>query len=213
MKIMTLPVAPIGANCYIVSEETEAFIVDPGGDADKIIKAVGNSELRYILLTHTHFDHIGGLNDIKKAFPDAKLAVHNAEKDFLFSPELNLSSYFGFDFVYSGDIDTVLEDSTGLSFSGTTVNVFHTPGHTPGSVCFYIKNLTTSGKDLLFSGDTLFRNSIGRTDFPGGDGRKIIESIKTKLLVLPDETVVYPGHDAPTSIAAEKKFNPFLKVH
>ena len=103
-----------------------------------------------------------------------------------------------------------LEDGMKLDFAGTKINVLHTPGHTPGSSCFYIEKSEVGGSPVLFSGDTLFRHSIGRTDFPGGSGRKIVESIKTKLLILPDETVVYPGHDETTSIALEKKLNPFF---
>ena len=202
-----MPVAPIGANCYIVSKTDEAFIIDPGGDAEKIIRAAKNFDVRYILLTHAHFDHIGGLNEVKEAFPEAKTAVHKLEKEWLYSAELNLSENFGLDSVYEQNVDIELEDGMALDFAGTKIKVLHTPGHTPGSTCFYMEN---SGKSVLFSGDTLFRSSIGRTDFPGGSGRKIIESIKTKLLTLPDETVVYPGHDENTSIALEKKLNPFL---
>ncbi len=202
-----MPVAPIGANCYIVSKTDEAFIIDPGGDAEKIIRAAKNFDVRYILLTHAHFDHIGGLNEVKEAFPEAKTAVHKLEKEWLYSAELNLSENFGLDSVYEQNVDIELEDGMALDFAGTKIKVLHTPGHTPGSTCFYMEN---SGKPVLFSGDTLFRSSIGRTDFPGGSGRKIVESIKTKLLTLPDETVVYPGHDENTSISLEKKLNPFL---
>lgn len=207
MEIRKMPVAPIGANCYIVSKTDEAFIIDPGGDAEKIIRAAKNFDVRYILLTHAHFDHIGGLNEVKEAFPEAKTAVHKLEKEWLYSAELNLSENFGLDSVYEQNVDIELEDGMALDFAGTKIKVLHTPGHTPGSTCFYMEN---SGKPVLFSGDTLFRSSIGRTDFPGGSGRKIVESIKTKLLTLPDETVVYPGHDENTSISLEKKLNPFL---
>ena len=202
-----MPVAPIGANCYIVSEAGAAFIIDPGGDAGKIIRAAKNLDVRYILLTHAHFDHIGGLSDVKEAFPEAKTAVHKLEKEWLYSDELNLSENFGFSFIYGKEVNIELEDGMTLDFAGMKIKVLHTPGHTPGSCCFYIKN---SENHVLFSGDTLFQSSIGRTDFPGGSGRKIVESIKTKLLVLPDETVVYPGHDENTLIALEKKLNPFL---
>lgn len=202
-----MPVAPIGANCYIVSEADEAFIIDPGGNAEKIIRAAKNFNVRYILLTHAHFDHIGALNSITAAFPDAKTAVSTFEHDWLYSPQLNFSEDFGLTFVFKGKVDLKLEDGMTLDFAGTKIKVLHTPGHTPGSTCFYIEN---SGKPVLFSGDTLFRSSIGRTDLPGGNGRKIVESIKTKLLTLPDETVVYPGHDENTSISLEKKLNPFL---
>lgn len=207
MEIRKMPVAPIGANCYIVSKADEAFIIDPGGDAEEIIRAAKNFDVCYILLTHAHFDHIGGLNEVKEAFPEAKTAVHKLEKEWLYSAELNLSENFGLDSVYEQNVDIELEDGMALDFAGTKIKVLHTPGHTPGSTCFYMEN---SGKPVLFSGDTLFRSSIGRTDFPGGSGRKIVESIKTKLLTLPDETVVYPGHDENTSISLEKKLNPFL---
>ena len=210
MEIKKMPVAPIGANCYIISEANEAFIIDPGGDAEKIIKAAKNFDVRYILLTHTHFDHIGGLNNVSAAFPNAKTAVNIFEHDWLYSPQLNFSEEFGFTFVFGKKIDIKLEDGMTLDFAGTKINVIHTPGHTPGSTCFYIERSKKCEKPVLFSGDTLFQSSIGRTDFPGGSGRKIVESIKTKLLVLPDDTVVYPGHDENTSIALEKKLNPFL---
>ena len=210
MEIRQIPVAPIGANCYIVSEGKEAFIIDPGGDAGKIIRAAKSFDVRYVLLTHTHFDHIGGLSDVKNAFPEAETAVHKLEKEWLYSTELNLSENFGFSFIYEKEVDIELEDGMKLDFAGTEINVLHTPGHTPGSSCFYIEKSDICESPVLFSGDTLFRHSIGRTDFPGGSGRKIVESIKNKLMILPDNTVVYPGHEETTSIALEKKLNPFL---
>jgi len=212
MEIQKIPVAPIGANCYIVSEKEKAFIIDPGGDADRIISAAKDFDVRYILLTHAHFDHISGLNNVSAAFPDAKVAIHIFEHDWLYSPQLNFSEEFGFTFVFKGKVNLKLEDGISLDFAGTKIDVIHTPGHTPGSTCFYIEKSGKCENPVLFSGDTLFRSSIGRTDFPGGDGRKIMESIKTKLLLLPDETIVYPGHDENTSISMEKKFNPFLKM-
>ena len=211
MEIRKMPVSPIGANCYIVSEGNEAFIIDPGGDAEKIIRAAKDFNVRYIFLTHTHFDHIGALNDLTAAFPDAKTAVSTFEHDWLYSPQLNFSEEFGLTFVFKGKVSIKLEDGMTLDFAGTKISVIHTPGHTPGSICFYIEKSPLCAEHTLFSGDTLFRSSIGRTDLPGGNGRKIVESIKTKLLVLPDETVVHPGHDDDTSISEEKRLNPFLK--
>lgn len=216
MEIQKLPVAPIGANCYIVSEKGKAFIIDPGGDADKIIKAAKNFEVCGIMLTHAHFDHIGALNDLAVAFPGIDIEVPELEHEWLYNPDLNLSALFDDAFVFKGKVTKLLSDrSTEFFLPGYTIHTIHTPGHTPGSTCLYINRSDDETADcknpVLFSGDTLFKNSIGRTDFPGGDGRKIIESIKNKLMTLPDETAVYPGHDENTTIALEKKFNPFLK--
>ena len=215
MEIIKIPVAPIGANCYIVSEKRKAFIIDPGGDADKIIGAAKNFDVRGIMLTHCHFDHICALNDLAEAFPGIDIEVPELENEWLYNPKLNLSALFDDNFVFNGIPARLISDRSIECFlPGYTIHIIHTPGHTPGSTCFYINQSDDETADcenpVLFSGDTLFKSSIGRTDFPGGDSRKIIESIKNKLFRLPDHTVVYPGHNENTSIALEKKLNPFL---
>lgn len=211
MNISVLEVDPIGANCYVVNEGNEAFIIDPGGSTGEIISEAKMYNVRYILLTHSHFDHISGLNEISKAFPDAKVCISREEKDFLYDPQLNLSAHFGIGFTYSGKVDIELEDGQSLDFAGKKIKVIITPGHTPGGTCFFIENSVAEGACSLFSGDTLFKSSIGRTDFPGGDSDILVDSIRTKLFTLPGRTMVYPGHEAPTNIAWEKQRNPFVQ--
>lgn len=205
MKITSLQVAPIGANCYIVSSKADVLIIDPGGDAEKIIEKTEGKPVKYILLTHTHYDHIGALNDLIKVFPDALVAVHFLEKEWLYDPKKNLSIGFYTDFIYCGNVAIELSDGSELEFAGHTIKVIHTPGHTPGCVCYQIE-------DVLFSGDTLFKSSVGRADLPGGDGISLIRNIKEKLYVLPGNTVVYPGHEGTTTIGWERTRNPFVKV-
>ncbi len=203
LKINTLQVGTLGANCYILEENGLSAVVDPGGSSDVIIEALGNTTLKYIFLTHAHFDHISGLDDIKNRFPEAEIVIHAEEKFWLSDMELNLSTMTGEPFSSKYRADIFVEDGDEIEFAGKKCKVFHTPGHTPGSCSFLIDS-------NLFSGDTLFESSIGRTDFPGGDSMKIRKSIKDKIFTLPDETTVYPGHMASTTVGREKKFNPFF---
>jgi len=207
MEIITLEVSPIGTNCYIVYQGKESIIVDPGGDADIIISNISSLELevKYILLTHTHFDHIGALNDLKKAFPEAKLGVHELEKDALYDSSKNLSFGFGLNYKYTGTVEIEFKDGDEIDFGPFKIKVIHTPGHTVGGVCYYIDN-------VLFSGDTLFQSSVGRHDLPGGNSVTLISSIRNKLFTLPGSTKVYPGHMSSTSIGWEKQRNPYAKI-
>ena len=205
MNVKTLQVDPIGTNCYIVSDDSRnAFIVDPGGDADLIIDAASGLNVLYILLTHTHYDHIGALDNVSCAFPDAKVAVHEIEKNALSDATLNLSVGFGLTYEYQGDVHLKLKDNDELQFGNSGIKVIHTPGHTAGGVCYFVE-------ELLFSGDTLFKSSVGRTDLPGGDGVALLKSIREKLYTLPGKTTVYPGHMEKTSIGWEKQRNPYVK--
>lgn len=201
-----MPAGVYAANCYLVYEENnrEAIIIDPGGDADDIIVKVEELGLdaKYIILTHGHGDHIAGVEAIKDRF-NIPVAIHKKDKDILEDSDRNFSSTMAMGAV-EVVADILLEEGDRIEFGGLIGKIIHTPGHTPGGITINIEN-------CLFTGDTLFAGSIGRTDFPGGSFEDIINSIKDKLLIYPDETLVYPGHGVSSTIKGEKDNNPFLK--
>ena len=207
MIIKKLELSAYACNCYIVADEVskEALIIDPGAGASYILKAVDDSGLkvRYIVLTHQHPDHIGALREVKEA-TGAKVAIHSDDADGFrrgrsFGPMGGISASQP-----PPTPDWLLKEGDILEIGGLRLSVLHTPGHSRGGICLLVDG-------VLFSGDTLFNFSIGRSDMPGGDGYQLIESIRTKLLVLPDETVVLPGHGPETTIGAERQANPFLR--
>lgn len=206
MYLKGIEVGVISANCYLIGcEETkEAALIDPGGDAPQIMRLIENSGLtvKYIINTHGHIDHIGANQQVKEA-TGAELLIHEADAPMLTSAGRNLSLFTGR--VVSGPAaDWELKDGDRIKIGKTVeLEVIHTPGHTPGGIC-----LKTG--DIIFTGDTLFAGSIGRTDFPGGSYRQLIESIKQKLMVFEDHVVVYPGHGPASTIGFERKHNPFL---
>lgn len=212
MCIKTLIVGEIQTNCYIVScvKTNKAAIIDPGGDADVIINKVNKSGLmpEYIINTHGHGDHMGANKEVKAAFPKAKLCVHKLDASMLADSAKNLSIMIG-PGVVSPKADVILEEGDTVEFGMVKFEVLHLPGHTPGGIGLLWKN-TGKKHYVLFSGDALFEGSVGRTDFPGGSHDTLIKSIKEKLLVLPGNTEVYPGHGPATSIGNEKQINPFL---
>ncbi len=207
MKIENFVLGPVGTNCYIVINEgtKECFLVDMAACPPELVSHIKNSGLtvKAVLLTHGHFDHIMGLDRFLEEFP-APVYACAAEKELLESPQLNSSSgmlgqpytFHGAQYVKDGDL---------LDIAGMKIQVIQTPGHTIGGCCYYIADEQT-----LFSGDTLFRASIGRTDLPTGSMGALVRSVKEKILVLPDETRVYPGHMEGTTVGYEKKYNPFL---
>lgn len=207
MKIENFVLGPVGTNCYIVINEgtKECFLVDMAACPPELVSHIKNSGLtvKAVLLTHGHFDHIMGLDRFLEEFP-APVYACAAEKELLESPQLNSSSgmlgqpytFHGAQYVKDGDL---------LDMAGMKIQVIQTPGHTIGGCCYYIADEQT-----LFSGDTLFRASIGRTDLPTGSMGALVRSVKEKILVLPDETRVYPGHMEETTVGYEKKYNPFL---
>ena len=206
MKIVNIPTGMLQANTYLVCDETSrlGFIVDLGGYSKELKNIIEKNDIQiqYIVLTHGHGDHIGGVQEHLKDFPDAKVVCSRAEEKMLLDPELNEANHFGPEKV-SFKPDILVDDGDTLTVGNMTMKFIMTPGHTEGGMCILID-------DVLFSGDTLFCRSIGRTDLAGGDFRTIMESIKKKLFLLPDETQVLPGHMGPTTIGFEKENNPFV---
>lgn len=205
IKLKLLTLGSMGTNGYVVYRDKEGVVIDPGDDFYKIDSFLkeGNITLKGILLTHGHFDHIGAAMDLKRAY-GVKVYALEQERDTLEDPEKNLSAAFGEG--YGITADEWLFDGETKNLAGIDFKVLHTPGHTPGGASFYIEE-----KGWLFSGDTLFHCSVGRSDFPGGSGKVLIQSIKEKLLCLPDDTKVFPGHMDPSVISVEKEHNPFIQ--
>lgn len=206
MKIEQYCVGQVATNCYfIINNETkEMLIVDPGDSAQMLADRIRreNLEPKAVLLTHGHFDHAMAAEELAEMF-GIKIYAHEAEKDTLKDPGKNVSLMIGLRDVYHADV--FLKDEEILELAGMELKVLHTPGHTAGGCCYYLEK-----EKVLFSGDTLFCQSVGRTDFPGGSMSGIVRSIKDKLMVLPDEVKVYPGHMDRTSIGAERAHNPYL---
>jgi len=199
-----LVVGPFASNCYIAGSEktAEGIIIDPGDDAETILREVDNLGLsiKSIVLTHRHLDHIGALKGVKEA-TGAEVAVHAQDADL--QGQKSLAMMFGVTFSPPPPPDQLLEDGDSIKVGDLDFKVLHTPGHSPGGIC-----LLSDG--VVFTGDTLFNYSIGRTDLPYGGLDQLMNSIKTALLVLPDETMVCPGHGPDTTIGHERQFNPFL---
>lgn len=217
MHIHKITVGPLGVCCYIVYGNTtsEAMIIDPGTDADTIIGFVKEHKLvpSNIVITHGHGDHIGANAALKKAFPDIHICIHEDDQDMLPYPAKNLSilgAFFGSSTVRSPLADRLLKDGDNILVDEFLFEVIHTPGHTPGSICLISKNQENGQSPVLFSGDTLFKEGIGRTDFPRCSAEKLMQSIKERLFVLNEKTIVYPGHGTSTTIENEKKNNPFV---
>jgi len=204
--IKKLEVGPIMANCFILGCEStkQAVVIDPGDDADRILMELAKSELKvkYLINTHGHFDHVSANKRMKEA-TGAEIAIHPEDEPMLH--ELSQSALmFGLSSENSPPADILLEDGDEVTFGEITLQVIHTPGHSKGGISLYTKG-------HLFSGDTLFSGSIGRTDLPGGDYDTLISNIREKLLIFDEDTIVYTGHGPETTIGNEKRMNPFLR--
>jgi len=205
--IKELTVGPIMANCYIVgcNQTKEAVVIDPGDEADRILNSLAESNLSvaYIINTHGHFDHVGANRKMKEA-TGASILIHALDAPMLSQLSASAAAW-GLSVEDSPMADKMLLEGQRVSFGMITLEVLHTPGHTPGGVSLY-----TNG--VVFVGDTLFAGSIGRTDFPGGDYDTLIASIRNKLFVLEDNVRVLCGHGPETTIGQEKRFNPFVRI-
>lgn len=205
MEITVLTVGPVYTNCYIVKKEgsQSCLVVDPGDEAGKIAEYMRKRELTLegILLTHGHFDHITAVSELV-SLAGGKVYACQEEKELLASPQLNGSVLMGYEVALEPDV--LLRDGQKITIADLSFQVIHTPGHTRGGCCYYAEE-----DKVLFSGDTIFMESIGRTDLPTGNSRELINSIREKVLVLPDDVQIYPGHGSDTNVAYEAANNPY----
>ena len=210
MKIDCLALGAYETNCYVLRGSEAAkdcLIVDAGLGADQLIKFLQEHKLNpvSVILTHGHIDHIEGVAALRTEFPDIKVYIHKLDADMLTEPHTNLSAMTGAAFSIE-PADFFLEEQSIIEQAEIKLSVLHTPGHTPGGICLYCED-----EGVVFTDDTLFADSIGRTDFPNGNTEQLLQSIREKLFTLPDETKVYPGHGPNTTIDHEKKHNQFLR--
>jgi len=210
MKIDRLILGAYQTNCYILragEAAKDCLIIDTGLEAGELVDFLEVHKLNpvAVVLTHGHADHITGLAAVRGRFPNIKVYIHKLDAEMLTGVKDNLSAMAGVLFSCE-PADFSLEEGNIIEQANIKLDVLHTPGHTPGGICLYSKN-----EGIVFVGDTLFADSVGRTDMPGGSTTQLIKSIKKKLCPLPDKTVVYPGHGPVTTIAQEKANNPFLQ--
>jgi glyoxylase-like metal-dependent hydrolase (beta-lactamase superfamily II) len=203
-EMHTLVVGQLHTNCYVITSRSEAFIIDPGDEPERIlmfIKDIKATPTR-IVATHTHFDHVLGVDGVRKATKTPFL-IHPDDLPMLQSMQSRVRQFMGFEVPSPPKVDGYLKDGDSLRVGDQTIRVLHTPGHSPGSI-------SLAGDGYVLTGDALFNQSIGRTDLPGGDLKTLVHSIKDRLFKLDDGTVVYPGHGPETTIGDEKLTNPFI---
>lgn len=209
LEIRGYPLGDWQTNCYVIwpAGSSDCWIIDAGFDPEPLAALIRQMKLtpKLLALTHAHLDHIAGVNDLRRIWPGLPIAIHEAEARFLTDPVLNLSGLIGMDLT-SPPADRLLRHGDVLMLGDLKFNVLHTPGHSPGGVCFYQPE-----NHAAFVGDTLFNGSVGRSDFPTSDPEALIRSIRERLYTLPGQTQVFPGHGPATTIAREKKSNPFVK--
>jgi len=205
MIIKSLSVGPLENNCFIiVNEDTkEALLIDPGDEPDRIIDVINENsfKVKYIVCTHAHFDHVGAVPEIKKE-TDAKIVIHRDEVS-IYERATDLSALWEFEIDPLPEPDILVLEGDRLVVGGLKFQILHTPGHSPGGICLY-------GEGIIITGDTLFAGSVGRTDFYGGDVEKLKKSIK-RLMALPDEVKIFPGHGPQSTIGYERDNNLFYR--
>jgi hydroxyacylglutathione hydrolase len=204
------PVGMLACNCSILGDETtgEAVVIDPGDDIERVQRVLAQHHLhaKYIVATHAHIDHVGGIEKLKQA-TEAGVLMHQADLPLYQNLALQ-AEWLGVPSPGIADVDQFLQEGDTLRCGALTLEVLHTPGHSPGSLSLYLPG----ENQRIFSGDTLFQGSIGRTDLWGGSSEEILRSIRERLLIFPDQMPVFPGHGAPTTIGAERESNPFLQT-
>ncbi len=205
MIVKKLVVGSFASNCYVVGSEStkEGMVVDPGDEAGQILKTVTDSglDIKFIVVTHSHIDHIGAVSEVKKA-TGAEVCIHSAAAPVLQME--HVSTAVGSFYQTPLTPDRLLKDGDNIDIGDLCFLVLHTPGHGLGCICLL-------GQGVVFSGDTLFNYGIGRYDLPGGSYSQLMDSLNAKLMVLPDDTIVYPGHGPETTIGTERRGNPFLR--
>lgn len=205
LKMKTFVVGPLGVNCYILYDEKHrvGVAIDPGGDGEMLWRFLENKAIKLlaILNTHAHADHIGAVDFLRNK-TGARFYIHKADASMLADSTLNLSAFMGRP-VVTRPADVLLHDGEVLNFDDIKFTVLHTPGHSPGGVCYLME-------DRIFSGDTLFAGSVGRTDFPGASMEELLHSLREKIMGLPENLLVYCGHGPSTSVGYEKQYNPYL---
>lgn len=206
MQVESFVLGPVMTNCYLVYKERggAGLVIDPGTGPEEVVERIRDLDLKIeaILLTHAHFDHIGGVEEVRAA-TGAPVYIHQEEAEWLLQPELNGSTLFPVEEVSCRPAEKIVEGGEQLTLLGETFAVLHTPGHSPGSVSYRTGS-------VIFSGDVLFSGSIGRTDFPGGDYKTLMQTIHQVMMELPEETVVYSGHGPVTTIGREQDTNPYV---
>ena len=205
-SIKSVVVGPVDVNCYVLKDKAtgKGAVIDPGGHVERIMSLINDmkADIAEIIITHGHFDHIGALDELRNAV-GCGASIHELDAEMLLKSRKNLSIFMGTDAIFR-PAERLLKDGDIIRFGESFLKVIHTPGHTAGGICLY------DGDKVLFSGDTLFAGSVGRSDFPGGDHYQLIESVVKALAEVKDETVVYPGHGPETGMGYERKTNPFL---
>ena len=208
MKVYPLVLGSVQTNCYIISNQNKVIIIDPAENPEKVIHYLNEKKLEVegIFITHGHFDHIGAVNELATIF-NVPVYAHKKEKEYFEKPEINLSTMIYKNLVLRAELNFhFLEDGEIFECLGTKVKALHVPGHTLGSLCYSFES-----EKIIFTGDTLFAHSIGRTDFIYGDQTQLVTAIKKNILTLPEDTLVYPGHGECTTVKDEAEQNPFLK--
>lgn len=205
--LRSFEVGPLGANCYILScdRTKEAVVIDPGGVTSEMTKHLESRGLKVvsIICTHGHYDHIGGVSELRK-HSGAPVLIHAGDRDMLVNPRKYVP-FIGLVLPDMAEPERMLAGGEEIKVGGLTLHILHTPGHTKGGISVFVKE-----EGIVFTGDTLFLEGVGRTDLPGGSTANLTASIKEKLFTLPDKTTVYPGHGPQTDIGYEKKHNPFV---